>query len=294
MSRTVEAPGKINLCLFLGKQRPDGYHSLTSLVEPVSLADSISVRLLENGDGNDRVVCPTVDGPNLVSEALTRCRETGFDFPALELTVEKRIPVAAGMGGGSADAAAALRLVAEIAEEPLDARFYAIAEQLGADVPAQLELGPKLMTGVGERVESISLSAPHAFLIVPADFGLSTAAVYREADRLGLGRSEEELKELLEQARTAFGAGSLSIDLCINDLQIAALSLKPEIDEVLVAVNRSGADTALVSGSGPTVVGIFLGDSGLQRADQAAGLLQAGGYTRAVVAEPLAGDRSHS
>ena len=105
------APGKVNLCLFIGRPRPDGYHPLVSLVQPVSLADELE---LEPAAGDaDEVVCPGVDGENLAAVALARFRAaTGWDGPPVRITIAKRVPVAAGMGGGSADAAAALRLAA--------------------------------------------------------------------------------------------------------------------------------------------------------------------------------------
>ena len=146
------APGKVNLCLFIGRARQDGYHPLVSLVQPVSIADELE---LEPADGDaDEVVCPGVDGENLAARAIARFRaETGWDGPPVRLTITKRVPVAAGMGGGSADAAAALRLVAAVAEhDRSDGALQRIAVGLGADVPSQLEPERCLMTGIGEGV----------------------------------------------------------------------------------------------------------------------------------------------
>ena len=126
----ARAPGKVNLCLFVGEPREDGLHPLVSVVQALSLADELT---LEPGAGDaDEVVCPGVEGPNLAARALALFREaTGWDAPPQRLTIDKRIPVAAGMGGGSSDAAATLRLAAHAAGRPVPAE---LAPRLGADV----------------------------------------------------------------------------------------------------------------------------------------------------------------
>ena len=143
------------------------------------------------GGASDEVVCPGVEGENLAARALAALRERGWERPPLRIEIEKRIPVAAGLGGGSADAAAVLRLAAgEVAD------LEQIAAALGADVPSQLTPALALVRGAGERVEPLPEPAPHAVVLLPDGGGLSTAAVFAEADRLGLGRGDEELDEL--------------------------------------------------------------------------------------------------
>src|SRR5262245_56354313 len=122
---TIHAPAKLNLCLFLGSRREDGLHSLCSLFEPLALADSIEVSEgspAASKQGFDEVVCAGVEGDpadNLAARALAALRERGWDRPPLRVEIQKRIPVAAGLGGGSADAAAVLRLGAgEVADLP--------------------------------------------------------------------------------------------------------------------------------------------------------------------------------
>ncbi len=198
-------------------------------------------------------MCPGVDGPNIVTQTLDGLRERGWDGPPLRVVVRKRIPVAGGMGGGSADAAAVLRAARRLA--PIgDAALSSLASSLGADVPSQLRPGLTLGTGAGDVVERVDPLAPHAFVIVPQGFGLSTAAVYREADRLGLPRDESDLAGRLREIRG--GAGPVYV----NDLEPAAVSLCPEIRRTLDAVRDAGADHAMVSGSGPTVFGLYLGE----------------------------------
>ncbi len=279
------APAKVNLCLFLGGVRTDGRHELVTLFESVSLADELVLETL--ADGPDRVVCPGVDGPNLVAGVLGGLRADGWGAPPVRIEIEKRIPVAAGMGGGSADAAAALRLAQQVEPFPADA-IAELAARLGADVPSQLAPGVVLGTGAGERVEPCGSLAPHAFVIVPLRFALSTPAVYAEADRLGLGREAADLEARLSSLRTGLAPGArLPQSLVVNDLQPAAVSLCPEISEALEAVSAIGADHAFVSGSGPTVAGLYWGDDGPEHAEGAAASL-AERFPAATTATPAA------
>jgi 4-diphosphocytidyl-2-C-methyl-D-erythritol kinase len=259
----IHAPAKLNLCLYLGARRGDGLHELCSLFEPLALADLITLPTLttpevgqsRKGVDHDEVVCPGVEGENLVARALAALRERGWQQPPLRVEIEKRIPVAAGLGGGSADAAALLRLAAgEVAD------LEQIAAALGADVPSQLTPALALVRGAGERIERLPEPKPHAVVLLPSGGGLSTAEVFAEADRLGLGRTEEELAELAQRLRSSAGAGASPLaypELLINDLEPAARSLRPEIGAALDALRDAGAPHALLTGSGPTAFGLF-------------------------------------
>jgi 4-diphosphocytidyl-2-C-methyl-D-erythritol kinase len=266
----ARAPGKVNLALFLGALRPrDGRHELVSLVEPVTLADWLELGPAPGGAAADEVFCEAVSGPNLAGDALTAFRAaTGWDGPPVRLTIFKRVPIAAGMGGGSADAAAALRLAARVSGRGEKSVLEELAAGLGADVPAALHAAPAVMTGAGEVVDPIDPLPPHAFVIVPSGhYRLSTAAVYAEAERLGLPRSSHDLAGRRAAVGRALADGEIPADLVHNDLERAARSLCPPIDGVLADVRAAGATHALVSGSGPTVAGVVLGDE----AEQAAG-----------------------
>ncbi len=277
------APGKVNLCLFLGGTRADGRHELVTLFESVSLADELELTVLR--EGSDEVVCRGLEGPNLVSAALARLREADWGGPPVRIEVTKWVPVAGGMGGGSADAAAALRLAGALA--PVEKTLAgAIATALGSDVPSQLAPGVSLGTGGGELIEPVDALADHAFVIVPMPVELSTAAVYREADRLGLGRSEGELAEQRARLTDGLAVGRLDGDLLVNDLEPASLSLCPAIADALAAARLAGADHALVCGSGPTVAAVFWGAAGAQRAADAEAAL-AGRYPEAYAADPV-------
>ena len=260
------APAKINLGLFLGPVREsDGRHELVTVMQSISLADELTLGPAPAGRVGDELVCPDVPGPperNLAARALREFRaRTGWQAPPLRLTVEKRIPLAAGLAGGSADAAAALRLARAASGLGDEQLLLEIAASLGADVPAQVAPGRWLASGAGERLERLPAPAvPFGVLALPAPFELSTAEVYAEADRLGLARERSELSRCHEELASALGRGAslpAATELLHNDLQRAAVSLRGEIAEPLRALGRAGAEPALISGSGPTALGLF-------------------------------------
>ena len=280
------APAKVNLSLFLGGVREDGRHRLVTVFESLSLADELS---LEVTGSEDVVVCPGVEGENLAARALAGLRARGWDGPPVRVEITKRIPVAAGMAGGSADAAATLRLAMAVAPGRAE-EVDQLAAELGADVPSQLMPGVAVGTGAGEIVEHFEPLPEHAFVVLPSEFSLSTPDVFREADRLGLQRSEHELEELYERLVGALAPEpGLPTELLVNDLQAAAVSLCPWCDDALEAMRAAGAEHAMVSGSGPTVVGIWWGLGAVGRAFSAAQQLRER-YPRAVGAEPVSAE----
>jgi 4-diphosphocytidyl-2-C-methyl-D-erythritol kinase len=276
------APGKVNLCLFLGPTRPrDGRHELVTVFQPVTLLDRVALEPAPLGATADEVICPGVSGDNLAAAALRAFRErAGWSGPAVRLRIDKRIPLAAGMAGGSADAGAALRLAARAAGVRDDALLAEIAATLGADVPAQVRPRRYLATGAGERLRALADPPPYGVLVLPSRARLATADVYREADRLGLAREPDDLAGKLAEVEAA--AHDLPDALVVNDLEPAARSLCPQIDEALAAARRAGADRALVCGSGPTVVGLFAE----VEAARAAATMLAGRDPRPVAVEP--------
>ena len=251
LPRTERAPAKLNLCLYVGPRRDDGLHEIRSLFEPLELADEL--RIAEAGA--DEVICEGIEGPDLTAAALAALRERGWDGPPLRIEVTKRVPVAAGLGGGSADAAAVLRLAMGEVEG-----LRQIAAGIGADVPSQLQPRPCLVAGAGEVIEPAPPPAEHAVVLIPQAEGLATAAVYAEADRLGSVRGDAELEAIRRRLRDAVDEGGSPLDYrehLVNDLQAAAISLRPEIEEALRALEGAGAAHAMVTGSGPTTVGLY-------------------------------------
>jgi 4-diphosphocytidyl-2-C-methyl-D-erythritol kinase len=269
------APAKINLGLFVGPIRPDGRHELVTVMQSISLADEL---ILESPgrSGPNEIICPAapaLERENLAIRALEAFRAaTGWDPGPLRLTLDKRVPIAAGMGGGSGDAAAALRLAAAASGLEDERRLLALAAELGADVPAQVTPGRWLALGAGERLEPLPAPRdPFGVLVVPLDAPLSTAAVYAEADRLGRHRTAEELAAKAQGLRQALAHGESlpPPELLANDLQAAAVSLCPEIERALAEVADAGADATFLSGSGPTVLGLYARKNGPDRAIQA-------------------------
>jgi 4-diphosphocytidyl-2-C-methyl-D-erythritol kinase len=259
------APAKVNLCLYLGPTRADGRHELVTVFDSVSVFDELEIAEA----ATDQVVCEGVAAPNLVADALAGLRGAGWAAPPVRVVIRKRIPVAAGMGGGSADAAAMLRCaprLAPVADEVLER----VAARLGADVPSQLHPGPSLGTGAGEIIAPLHGLAPYGVLVLPQPFPLATRDVYREADRLGLARPGGELGQLAAELTERLP------DRLVNDLQPAALSLAPQIEAIIARARAAGADDAIVCGSGPTVIGVFRSEDGERRAERAAGELGEG------------------
>jgi 4-diphosphocytidyl-2-C-methyl-D-erythritol kinase len=269
---TTRAPGKVNVCLLVGAPRADGLHPIVSVFQPVTLADELR---LEAAPGDaDTVVCPGVEGENLAARALAQFRaETGWSAAPVTLTIAKHVPVAAGMGGGSADAAAALRLASAASGLPIPPE---LPMRLGADVPVLLHPTRALVTGAGEHVEPLPAAASTTLVIVPLDAALSTAAVYGEFDVRDRPRSPDELEDAAARLR-AGGEPPL-----VNDLEAAARRLCPAIEPALAALRAAGVERPLVTGSGPTVFGY-------SEDPDAPARLRAAGYPRAVAANPADG-----
>jgi 4-diphosphocytidyl-2-C-methyl-D-erythritol kinase len=267
------APAKVNLCLYVGPARPgDGRHELVTVMDSLDLADDVTLTSTPGADA-DEVRCPGVDGPNLAAAALHAFREhTGWDGPPVLVEIAKRIPVAGGMAGGSADAAAALRLAASAAGIEDAGLLEAIGTPLGADVPSQVRGGPVLATGAGERLAPLARPRAYTVLVAPLDAALTAGAVFAEADRLGAPRDADGLHACHEAVRAA-GGDVLCAGLVVNDLQDAARSLCAPVGIALAEMRDAGADHVLVSGSGPTTLGLFHGDGHEARAAAACAAL---------------------
>jgi len=275
----TEARAKINLCLFVGPKRSDGRHEIVTLMDSLDLCDDVRMQTDPPGVVEDEVVCLGVEGPNLAAEALRAFRaSTGWDGPPVRLEIEKRIPVAGGMAGGSADAAAALRLAAEASGLGDRRTLEDIAATLGADVPSQIGGGLVLATGTGSRLRPLSLSLAYSVVVVAIDEHVSAGDVYAEADRLGLTRDTLDLARSMTRTQAALSSETI-LERLHNDLQDAARSLCPAIDTALEAVLAAGADHALVSGSGPTVLGVFVGAGHRERARRVRQSLADEGWT---------------
>lgn len=262
-SVTVRVPAKVNLSLRVGDVRTDGYHELTTVFHAISLTDEVTVTsaapgaglsLVVTGDGADSV--PT-DDTNLAAKAATAlARWAGMADIDISIRIAKSIPVAGGMAGGSADAAATLVACRRLWDLSIDdAGLQRIAAGLGSDVTFGLVGGTARGTGRGESVTPVLASGELHWVVALAEGELSTARVYDQWDRLvedghrPQGGSDDALLAAL-RAGDPRGIGPL----LVNDLQAAALALRPSLGAVLEAGEQLGALGSLVSGSGPTCV----------------------------------------
>lgn len=246
------AYAKVNLVLRVGAPRGGGLHPVCSLFASLALADEVAVEVSDA----DAVECPGVTGENLAAHAVAAFRAAVPDLPPLRVAIGKRIPVAAGLGGGSADAAAVLRAANRLSGARLEtADLRRLAASLGSDVPSQIEPCHALVTGVGEEVEPVALPAM-ALVLVPQENGLSTRAVYAELDRLRAGPAHDPLDPRPLRRLAAAPLVELARGVA-NDLQPAAIAMRPQLERTLSELVAAGALAAAVAGSGPTAFGVF-------------------------------------
>jgi 4-diphosphocytidyl-2-C-methyl-D-erythritol kinase len=261
-SITVRVPGKVNLYLAVGDRREDGYHELTTVFHAVSLLDEVTVRnadvlsLEMVGEGADSL---PADERNLAWQAAELMAEHVGRAPDVAITVEKSIPVAGGMAGGSADAAAVLVAMNSLWELGVPRRdLHTLAARLGSDVPFALHGGTALGTGRGEELATVLARSTFHWVLAFADGGLSTPAVFAEIDRLRESKDgDRSLPPALEDpepvlAALASGDPAALAPLLGNDLQPASLSLDPGLRRTLRAGTEAGALAGIVTGSGPT------------------------------------------
>ena len=256
----VEAPAKVNLCLQVLNRRPDGYHNINSLFQAVSLFDRLTLTRRDRPGLELRVTgdwAVPVDDSNLVSRAWDELNRACSPDTGLRVELVKRIPVAAGLGGGSSDAAALILGADRLFRLGLDRpRMAAIGARVGSDVPFFFSSGQARVTGRGEEVEDISLPLDYTLVLVKPPGGVSTAAAYAQlkrsltdsgtAVRLYSCRTAQELVRLLGRVGNDFETAGAGHSPAMRDIQRWLLSL--------------GASLVRMSGSGPTCFGLFTVD----------------------------------
>lgn len=254
----MRVPAKVNLALNVGTTDNEGYHALGTLFQAVSLFDDLVARPAEAGvfrvsfRGEGASGLPTDDTNLVVRAARLLAGTSGAGNLGVEIRVHKRIPVAGGMAGGSADAAATLVACNQLWGTGLEAgQLHALAARLGADVPFLLHGGTAVGTGRGEKLRPVPVSGSLQWVLALSHHGLSTPAVFREFDRISPPRPTGIDPGLL--AALAGGDVRRVGFLLGNDLQQAAVNLHPELADVLAMGREAGAAGALVSGSGPTI-----------------------------------------
>lgn len=293
------ACAKVNLSLLVGPLRDDGYHDIWTVFAPVTICDEIEFAISACAPGGVRpsllVQCPGVpQADNLVTKALRSLEaETGWCLGGF-VNIQKVIPTASGLGGGSSDAAAALRAGAEAIEaaggpSTSDHVLRKLACGLGADVSFFLDARPSVGRGVGELLEPLPLPEIPLVLLLPQE-ELSAGEVYQTYDGVASAESSSSfraryrvgelswraLSDAWVSADLSVGAAiTQSAGLLMNDLEAACLHLLPSLKARRDALAREGALGAIISGSGPTVFGVFASP---EDADEAGATLRALGY----------------
>lgn len=263
----VRVAGKVNLALRSGPRRPDGYHSLATVFQAVSLFDEVEATWAEPGRftvkvmGEQAAQVPTGDENLAVRAARLLAAAAAKPSLGAELVIRKSIPVAGGMAGGSADAAGALLACAVLWDLDVSPdELRTLGAQLGADVPFCLAGGTALGTGRGDQLAPVLSRGSYHWVLAFSDGALSTPAVFGKFDELGLGAGRLEAPPELLNALVSGDVAALGRTL-VNDLEPAALALRPELGQVLEAGRDLGAVASIVSGSGPTVAFLAANES---------------------------------
>jgi 4-diphosphocytidyl-2-C-methyl-D-erythritol kinase len=284
MAVAVDAPAKINLALHVMGRRDDGYHLLESVCVFTRMGDRLSVEVADRDrfhvHGPYASDVPQ-DGSNLVLRALDALRQiSGRDARPVSIALEKNLPVASGLGGGSSDAAATLLALARLWRIPADAALLReVGSRLGADVPMCLEQRPLVARGVGDILEPLEHFPALPIVLANPGVAVSTPSVFR-----ALARSDHPHLPALPPLADAAAVAEW-LRRARNDLHDAALSLAPGIADVLKALDRQGALVARMSGSGATCFGIFRDMTSAREAASGLQAQQPGWFVAASLAE---------
>ena len=293
----ASAPAKVNLCLHVGPPRPDGFHSLATVYQAIDLYDEVTVRPASRdsvtvaGHGRLAVAEVPTDSSNIALRAARLLAAHHGIAAAVAIHIAKFIPVAGGMAGGSADAAATLVACDALwgTKTPFE-ELLALAGELGSDVPFALLGGTAVGSGHGELVTPLPTRAKCWWVVLESPAGLSTPAVYREVDRLRAGSvvPEPEVPAQLVEALRVGDLPALGAALS-NDLQPAAFRLRPELESNLATGLAAAPHGALLSGSGPSC--LFLCESPEHVAKVVAALSSAGLEPISLATGPVEGAR---
>lgn len=262
------APAKINLFLRVVGKRADGYHQLDSVFVPVSLFDRVAIDLRTSDRSSIALRCDRSDIPDDDRNLAWRAARAFLDEyriqAAVSIDLRKRIPAGAGLGGGSSDAGAVLRMLAAITHQCNDDRLAKIALALGADVPFFLDPRPARIAGVGERISPLANLPQLAIVIAAPPFEVSTAAVFREL------KSGDWSGPAPQSHLEALAANAISSAILVNDLAPIAIARHPLIGHLIDLLRSHGASAAAMSGSGGAVFAIFADSESARSAASAA------------------------
>ena len=260
-SVTVRVPAKVNLQLAVGPREADGFHNLVTVFQAISIYDDVTIKLSEPGAGltisisGEQTHGVPADVNNLAAKAVALISKEYDLVVDAHIEIKKSIPVAGGMAGGSADAAATIVGIDYLYSLGMTREeMFEIASQLGSDVPFMLNGGTAIGRGRGDELTAALSRGTYHWVLALSSAGLSTPSVYAECDRLraGLTIANPQASDKLMQSLLAADANSVGKFL-INDLQSAACSLRPALRLILDVGQEYGALGGIVSGSGPTV-----------------------------------------
>lgn len=252
---SMKSPAKLNLRLKVTGIRSDGYHNLVSLMVPIDLFDFLDFSLTHSE--KDRIACTGYAAPsdekNLIMKAINAFRETAGAASGVSVGLRKNIPVSAGLGGGSSNAAAALLWMNDALGKPLSSeRLHELAARLGADVPFFLDCRPAIARGIGEVLEPVDPWPQHWYVVVAPALHVSTEWVY------GNYRLNELTRDEYHYIKDRLGNDSLAIaHILENDLETVTSASFPIIETIKFHLKEAGAAGVLMSGSGPSVFGVF-------------------------------------
>lgn len=264
----TRAPAKVNLVLRVGPRRDDGYHDIDSLMVPLGLYDDVEVRVSMGRRGPISCRCPgraDLDGPsNLAVRAAEAFRARFGVGDRCAIQIRKRIPVTAGLGGGSSDAAAVIACLARAYRIHDRSALVEIGASVGSDVPFFLGDGPAWASGRGERLTPSKVPALNLVLVYPRDPALAIRAAdaYRWLDASRSGSEVGPWKPVRGRYRSS---------LLGNDLESSCIARHPELNKLILLLEANGASRSIVSGSGPTVFGLFSDRNAARRGAQALG-----------------------
>jgi len=262
ITKNILAPAKINLRLEVLSTRQDGYHEIKSIICPIKLYDLVTIF---SSDQEIRLTSDTdnipLDGNNLAYQAATLLIQKAKISKGVRIHIKKSIPVASGLGGGSSDAAAVMKGINELYQlNYSQSELIKWGSEIGADVPFFLFPGPALATGIGEKLTPIQITPPFWTLLVTPSKPVSTAWAYSQFKgnlRKGTFAISEKI-DLLE----------IGNDLLYNDLEGVVTKYLPEVDEIKRVLSKQGAWGSLMSGSGPTVFGIFFDEKKAKKVEK--------------------------
>jgi 4-diphosphocytidyl-2-C-methyl-D-erythritol kinase len=259
---TKKSPAKVNLYLRVLRKREDGYHDILSLMQRISLCDEITFATTVSGIS---VRCPGTSLPEDEGNIVYRAAAAFFSHigtrPEIEITIHKRIPIAAGLGGGSSNAASTLMTLNEMYGFPLTrGELMRIGKGLGADVPFFIFGNTSWASGIGDCLQESSPLPALRFVLINPGFEISTKLVYQG---LNLGLT----KQAINYSIPRFSTVEDLIRGLTNDLESVTIRLHPVLDQIKALLLKNGALGAMMSGSGPTVFGIFTDDESARRAE---------------------------